>query len=842
MANNTQSSVNTNILNNIINQDVTKVLNYSQAGLNNVGNVSLSNFSGVQNNITNTVNSLVNANFVGNDIIPEIQGNAVTFGELYDAGTKVVSNIAEGVTTAITDPQKILDFAEYGITNLGKEIIGGIEGQANKMFGQIGAMTNRLSNIVQLGNIVGSINSIKSIVNLGQTPPFQNVLHSYSSYNYIFTLSIIDDKSYNFPNETYKRGDLGKIIFKSGSGDPTNRIQTDYGKFDFYVDDINISSLIGFDKATGNTNATSIKFKIYETYSMGLFFESVQNAAKECGYDNYITAPFLLTLEFMGHISDSIQGVPGDSLSPIEKTTKHFPIKLMNLDMKVTAAGAEYDVQAIPYNEQAHSNSYREMKTDASITGATIHEVLQTGENSLQRIMNDRLKEAAKAEKNRIPDEILILFPTDIKSGNSVQKESGDAQNTATVDPNNMKSSSSTIEEKLKVSTQEREGYSVKIQDLNDINPIGKASLKFDAYRAGKVPFSKDEKVYDEKTGIYKRGHIELNLNKATLNFQQGEDIVHIINEVILASDYPRQAMSKENQTESGKFPWGRIETQLFVNSTDANAEITGVKPKIVVYRVIPYLVDTSDHLPPQAANPKIEQAKKQAIKEYNYIYTSKNIDVLDFDIEFKAAFYQAINADSGTKGGDINRSSQTSSISPETSKVITYNTPSEAIHGDVAMKKQNEQPVQQRATNTGTSTYGRGGAGVETHETAVARQAHEVILNGIDMIKPNMKILGDPYYIGDSGMGNYTAESTEYENINADHSIDYQGGEVDIIVNFRTPIDVDPLNNSYKFAPTKILNQFSGLYKVCQVESNFSKGYFTQNLTMFRRIGQNQQ
>jgi len=87
--------------------------------------------------------------------------------------------------------------------------------------------------------------------------------------------------------------------------------------------------------------------------------------------------------------------------------------------------------------------------------------------------------------------------------------------------------------------------------------------------------------------------------------------------------------------------------------------------------------------------------------------------------------------------------------------------------------------------------------------------------------------------------MGNYTAAKSQFENMTSDYSIDYQTGEVDITIDFRTPIDIDVNKGAYEFGPTKLINQFSGLYQVLTVESTFNRGRFTQNLTVVRRHGQ---
>ena len=71
-------------------------------------------------------------------------------------------------------------------------------------------------------------------------------------------------------------------------------------------------------------------------------------------------------------------------------------------------------------------------------------------------------------------------------------------------------------------------------------------------------------------------------------------------------------------------------------------------------------------------------------------------------------------------------------------------------------------------------------------------------------------------------------------DNIMEDGSMNYQSGEVDIVVNFRTPIDLDPSTGLYKF--DKRVDQFSGLYQIFEVESKINQNKFTQTITANRR------
>jgi hypothetical protein len=105
-------------------------------------------------------------------------------------------------------------------------------------------------------------------------------------------------------------------------------------------------------------------------------------------------------------------------------------------------------------------------------------------------------------------------------------------------------------------------------------------------------------------------------------------------------------------------------------------------------------------------------------------------------------------------------------------------------------------------------------------------------------MMDLEIEIIGDPYFIVQSGQGNYTASATQYTNLNDDGSVNYQNGEVDIIINFRTPIDINQASGLYNFGggTTALMTQWSGLYSVTDVTSTFRDGQFKQTLKGFRR------
>jgi hypothetical protein len=655
-----------------------------------------------------------------------------------------------------------------------------------------------------------------------------NPLSAYSSFNYIWTLSVLDDAAINFPDETYKKGRLGQIICRNGSGDPENRINTGFGKFDYVIDDMRISHIMGFDKATGNSNAGGFSFKVYEPYSMGLFMQSLQIAAKLNGHDQtYLTAPFLLTVEFMGHIDPNQQNVNQGAI-----TTRHYPFRIGEVDMNVTNGGSVYTIEAYPWNEQAFSDSVRTIKTDITISGSTVQEMLQTGAKSLQKVLNDRYLELKKEGQVAAPDEVVIQFPVDIATssikGNS---DISPADEGATLDPN--AGEGKDIFTKLGVTRSAINA--TLVQADTSCNEIGRSKMGFDLYRRGDFPFGKDNLVYDEKTNIYTRGDLEINPSESDFKFRQGSDIPNAINQVIMMSDYARFALDQNNIVD-GMVKWWRIETHVYNIPLNENIAKTGDKPKLYVYRVVPYLSHVSKVLPPNSVAPGIPELEKQAIKEYNYIYTGKNTDILDFNIKFNAAFYQAFAADANANNEDVKTSAQNSGLANVSQNGAVLGTEKVSIGEGTAETQIGSTGTQIRYDKTEFSSDRGGGGGQEELSTRVARQFMDAVTNGVDLMEVDLKILGDPYFLGDSGMGNYTAGQVEdLTNINQDGSVNYQNGEVHVRLNFRTPIDIKEQTGLYDFGPTEMIQEYSGLYKVYTLESEFSRGMFTQTLNLLR-------
>jgi hypothetical protein len=732
----------------------------------------------------------------------------------------------------------IFDDLGATVSSLESSVISSAQGLVTNATNAVNSITAKLSSgLPSLGSLLGGAGggATPGVVDSGVKLPLPNPLFSYASYNCILSLGMLTADQLNNPDTTYRAGKSYALICKSGSMEPSNRVNTPYGKFEFYIDDLELEGLIGHE-AGMNTNVTSLKFRIIEPYSMGMFFLACQQAALEQRHQNWNEAPFIIGIEFKGNTETG-------TMESVPNTSRYIPIHFGNIDMTVNEDGAIYNVTANTFDQAAITDAYAKFKGDVAASGATVQEMLQTGEKSLETVMNRKFKEIAdKITTNKdspiIPDQIAIVFPsvTATSTTPAASKESTDssAPDTPTL-PSDNSAISADILKKLGVTQSTVTSYLV--QDPKDCNAIGRAKMGFDQDRKADAPVGKDNVVYNDKTKINNQQKNSVKQDQSDMKFRQDTDIINAINQVILQSKFIEDTFDASKLSPEGYRGWWTVDKHVYINGPVQKA--TGESPKLMVYRVLPYGVhNSSGPTSPNVEPYGYDQLIKQAVKVYNYIYTGKNVDVLKFEIRYNPTFVNVLAADgnSGTQSnvnqaaaGGVNKEPNTESAPLPDGKL-----PSTKADGPV--------PTVTKYIATQTGTDKLGGATNETQAVRAARIFHDAVTgyNGTDMQTLDLEIIGDPYWIAQSGMGNYCSEQTEHANLNADGSVDYQSGEVDIVVNFRTPLDLNQNTGLFDFsAGSAPINNFSGLYRITQVHSTFKEGSFKQKLVGIRRKGQ---
>jgi len=753
-------------------------------------------------------------------------------------------------------------------TNIKQGVQDSVSATVSEVTKKIGSNTNNLfggaipQSVKNISGFPGSItppsgpgSSYKQF-QPGQEPPWNNELEPYASYNSIFTLSTLTIEELNNPDETYVTNSPKNIIIKSGGLAGSEKVKTSYEKnggssIEYYMDNIEIESFIAPNPTTGIANAVGIEFDVFEPYSLGMFIQALKNGAQQSGYSNYIECPFLLTVEFKGWNEEN-----ESELSPY--ATRRIPIKLVNVTVSASEGGSEYRVQGYAFNGQAFLNETQTLVNDVSITGKDLIEILQTGGGSLAAKINETFKGYEDTKQSSTADRIIIQFPDELTSGNNEHSTVTTQRATITENQNQQISSyiksQTTIDEfqgpRDVLALQSYQNDFSEFQNLynsseiaqrkatearSNVSKMGKEKIITGFEHAGEMPYALPDATWDPVKKVYLRYNLDMQISQDNrkYTFTSGSKIEHIIQQMILISTFAKTAKEQfRNLPSDGMITWYRIESQVYMVRDAVQEARSGRIPKVFVYRVVPYKIHHSFFTGANRDSQGMTFLKSQAAKEYNYIYTGQNKDVLDFKLEFNLAFYVALESNSFNANADSKVEIGNNAIQTQKEKYKTQEAGS--------TQSDDAQPISRTVNNQESNSSTATGNAYDTAEDRNARQINDAFLNSaVDLLEVDLTILGDPFYLPNSGLGNYVAEDSGHFNMKTDGSINYQNGDVFVNLLFRTPIDYND-NGTMDFAQTRIENSevidgFSGIYKVILIKHSFSKGQFTQELKLLR-------
>lgn len=698
----------------------------------------------------------------------------------------------------------------------------------------IGAAAAVVTSIGSVGGVAGATSAVtgafgsigKFFTKLGVKLPLKNPLFAYATYDYVIGIGALSKAEINDPYSSYIAGKPISLICKSANASPTNRVKTPLGQFDFFINNLKLSSLIGF-QTQNNPGGTVITFDIIEPYSLGMFFIACQAAATRKGIVSWRDAPFIITLEFRGNKeTGAMSNIPG--------TRRYIPFQFADISMTADANGSKYTCKAISWGLDAITDATANFKTDISAEGKTVQEVLQTGVRSLQAGMNKKLRAIATEQSLEKADEVVILFPTELASKDQMAAGPLPKLSAPTlmgnIDVDDLKTTYSTL------GVSRSEINSSLVQSIGTVNALGASAMRVGKADAPQTP---DNVVYNEEINHFMRSKNTIGGGQNSFTFPQDSSVMSAINSILLKSAFADETLREEAVTTQGERNWWTIVPQQYIISSKPNTH-TGRPAYLHVYKVVLYKTHTSKILAAGGKPPGYAELNKQAVKEYNYMFTGKNVDIIDWKLKFDYSFTAELPSSLASQSIDTQRSVSDASKGTPT-KVVDPNGKSQPTDNSPGV-----QSPTVRFIKTLTDYDLRGGGGNDTQATRAAKVWHDAVTKGIEMTALRMKIIGDPYYIVQSGLGNYHSAPSEFQNLNADGSVNWASGEVDIRVNYKSPIDLNQGTGLYNFGKKtykdpetgksqNIIN-FSGLYQLIHVDSFFRDGQFTQELKAFRR------
>lgn len=832
------------------------------------------------------------------------------FNKLFNGVTRKLDLLADSVTDEITAFRNIGETFSKNIRVLGSGDFSSIAGDAlsRSATGSTSSAANAYS--PSPGPLKDPVPPAAFIP--GTTPPpWPNELSDFSTMNVNLEFAVLSAEEINDPDGTYRKNGPKNVVIRNGGIGSETKVRTAYesalGKdVEFFLDDIEWTSLIN---EVGNTNAQKFGFTILEPYSMGLFLQALQLAATSSGYKDYIGAPILLTIDFLGYDENNNSG-----RAPYAK--RMLPVRFTSVTFETNEAGTTYACEALAWNDIALMDLVQSVNTDLTISGTTVQEILQSGIESLASNLTQREIDQQAAGIKSTGDQFVVMFPTNKSSAetNPVTASGNTGGGSATIDPYRITGSQRTdlleyynsirgernaqrlesipagmqrerVTEQIaaeeaeyqaslnpdagdprrgsgfppgigprpvvpvppgfdsyvrefetRIAQQSQIGQRIRqfAESSTQTSGIGKGKIVQSFIESGSHPFARDGYTLNPETQVYSRNGVELQLSGdlRTFKFKAGSRIQDVITEVVIVSEFGQSLTERlNNLSEDGMIDWFKIETQVYSIPDNNEVDRSGKTPSVFVFRVVPYKVHSSIFSAPTSAGAGYGTLKTEAAKQYNYIYTGFNQDILDFQIKYDKQFYTVQRADAGnlSAGTRVGAANAMVQDNPEPTNV-QGGTPNPSVpDGGVAESQQ-----------TISVSESSGGSGYDNSAVGVARMFQEQFNNSdVDLAKCELQIIGDPFYISDSGLGNFNAGDTSYSNMNNNGSMNYQSGEVDINLIFRTPIDYNEAGGMDFPEDSKIVSPFSGLYRVTKVKNNISSNTFTQTLSLLRRKNQ---
>jgi len=736
------------------------------------------------------------------DLSSQTPGNITT---LANSGT---TGLSESVTDFDFDFQGAIDsipdisltsgintddvFSLTGNTNpFGDLSISQLPSELSGLFGgsfDIDSIVDQFGIGALLGNIPLGINTDVA----PKLDPKDNVLHEYATYTYRLTMGAQDPKDHqltassNFTTGTPK---ITTMIMASGGGQQVDGVFRDpIFEEDFYVEDLKMTTIIGSNAQGNGSNSVSIEFKIYEPYGASLI-ERLITLADKLNYPNYIEIPFVFKIEFIGY-DDA-----GNQIGLVPNTTKYIPFRLTYMKFIVDGMGSRYDCVAIPVNHLTFNQTVTAIPEGIEVAAGTLDEFFNgkkipvgDGSNSIGGLVNAVNNYHAKLART---------------TGVDTQKESP-ARNAA---------------DEIEIILHRDIGqHKLTVANLSKVGML--------------------------KEGF--AGNPHMDPTKPTYGFQPGSAITAIIETMIKESSFMTEQIEENERIEQANaanavsVAEGRIGAQkcpqsknpLISFKTTATYTMLEYDPKAnrhaykATYHVMPYA--TAGQQSPSVSRSEIENIAK----EYDYLFTGQNQDIIDLDIKFDLAFFN-------------NVTSNTESVSEGTpsgnNKKVTGNDPGDCPpqQSDPLTQTTLEARPPPATDNTGTSTR-------ENAKKMKANALMKSIMQSSkgDMITLDLTILGDPAFIKQDDIL-YAPDGSSAAAHTFNGSIKQDNGDMYLRLRFKTFDDIDH-DTGLRVEGRQIpdskftrVSTFDGFYRIIMINNMFEGGNFTQSLTVIRTYTQ---
>ena len=679
-----------------------------------------------------------------------------------------------------------------------------------------------------------------------------NILHNFRGYTYNITLKSLSVREYN---NAYNYGfnmQNGVVLKSSGTGGNSKRVPG-ATNLDYIVNRLEIDAIMAYNRKSRTSNTTQGSMEIFEPYSM-VFLEDLQAAARYAGFGtNYLQAPYLLSIHFQPSTDHNFKNDANSGSS--SNMIKHIPIKLVACDFEVNASGATYDLQFIPYNAMATMDSMAYTKIANTVNMGTLGELKDFSDKLTAHEL-----EYADKENIKHPNTYEIQINEDLVNVpmgfylTSLDNPVVTSQKTADAGPPqnpNLQAGAGATGIQVDDRVRARDAISTEVGIAYERNntvgaqyaPIKQVSVETQnadgtsTVTTAKVP-QKTSSAFDPKSAQYftkQRG----------FKFTMAEDILGILEKVMHNSEYCTKIFetdAKGNKFVSsgaqnnGKVDWYQIVPQIKILKPDNGA---GSPAYAVKYMIHKSTIDANLLITDTHANIN----GYDITRTYDYLYTGKNDDIIDFRIKYNALFYQAAQMYSNQAKADGKDQPQTGVGSKKEANFFdtvlsVLDNVRVSGSGQFSMQGFNTEAVNPVAIRPGVDVKDDP---IDNESKNVVRAKHlaDILADpAADLIELDMAILGDPVYILTKEYFN-DGQLMGQQIIQNEDDLGSTDGMTYINVNFKQPERGD-IDQSKGIIPVTKKAVFSGVYRLTQVSNIFENGLFTQSLQGVRIKNQN--
>lgn len=665
------------------------------------------------------------------------------------------------------------------------------------------------------------------ISGVNRQTPSPNPLSDYESYTYGLSLHLLSQTQYNNLIENPETSYIPQNVLVASAGKNSNNFKRDPNfREDFYFDDFQMKTVVNITTRNRNSNLIECNFTIIEPVGF-TFINRLVAACKGIGSANYLKQPYLLQIDFYGYKDGVIAG------TPIPNMSKYIPIALVSMKTRVSTKGTEYKIEAVPYNHQAFNQTHVVSPANFKIKALTVADMFGTGRvtNANVEAFNLAQREAAKLERARAgqaaakagasdmsPQDLFELnqYVLEASTISTVFQVSGfcDALNAWFAGLRDVNKKITVINEyKVEFFKEIGDSKLFPTKTPNDVNNAAAggsttAAAKTAARASGGLPV----------------GTVEW--NSGTFNIPMGMQIDKLIDYAVRNSDYIRKQLlvpelprdtnfAGVNTKDGSPLKWYKIVPKIKIKQYDPSRQQYAYE---ITFCVKPWTVNTKYPYVIQGRTPGY-------VKQYDWMYTGRNTEVIDLQIDFDMLYYQQLTAFPNAKAqGTTGETIQNSTPNPDTTKdpIIAA---AEAVQPLAKTYVSND--YRQTTLPGAAAAFGTASGDLQRDLTSSSRG---------DMINIQLKIIGDPQLIKQDDLFYAQNIRPPTSQLTPNNSLYYDGGELYVNIVFQSPIDYDestglaiPNLGNYTY------NLFNGIYKIITVENNFRQGKFEQTLNLIR-------